>query len=193
MANLVKILFDPGHSLKKEGALSVFGIGEHELNLIQARAAYKALKQAGFELTIYDPANDDLLAIGKEAKLYDAFISIHLNASSNKEANYVTCCLHEVGAKTASKSLAIKILCELVKELQIPAYKGPLGPGMMYLPLKVLSLAEKACKGPCVLTEAFFMSSSTWKSKEELISAAERAGVSIAKAVIGYFANAKRN
>ncbi len=188
-----RILFDPGHAVEKEGALSAFGIHEHELNLIQARIAYKQLKSAGFDITIFDPQKDDLLAIGKEARAYDAFISLHLNSSTSKDANYVACCLHEVGAKVQSKILGTKIIFELVKAMQLPVYKGQFGPGLMYLPLKVLSAAEKACKGPCVLTEAFFISCDCWQSKEDLINAAEKAGQAIAKAVIEYFKNGMRN
>lgn len=190
---MTKILFDPGHSLQKDGAQSTaFSIGEHELNLIQARMAYRALKEAGHEIVIFDPPKDDLTLIGKQAKDFDLFLSLHLNACTNPEVNYTAACVLDVGAKTASKILATRIVFELVKSLRLSAYKGMFGPGLMQLPLLVLRNAEKACKGPCVLTEAFFMSSSDYKSKEEMISAAEQAGLAIAKGVNNYFTNFKQ-
>lgn len=189
---MVSILFDPGHSENKEGAKSVFpGLYEHELNLIQSRAAYKILNAAKFNITIFDPLNDDLLAIGKRSKGFDCFLSFHLNASANPDVNYTAVCLHEVGAKTASKILSSKLICELVKTMRLKPYRGPFGPGIMYLPLKVLSAAEKACNGPCVLTEAFFITSSEWSDAGMLKLAAEKAGVCIGKAVVAYFTTLK--
>lgn len=189
---MVKILFDPGHSSQKDGAQSTaFGIGEHELNLIQARVAYKKLKELGFDITIFDPAKDDLALIGTQAKGYDCFLSMHLNASASPEPNYTAVCVHDGSAKPASKILGTKIVFEFVKSLQLKAYKGPFGPGLMFLPLAVLKNAEKVCRGPCVLTEAFFLSSDDYKSKEELIAAAELAGVAIANGVQKFFASFK--
>ncbi len=188
----MKILFDPGHSENKEGAKSAFtGLYEHELNLIQSRAAYKILYAAGFKITIYDPAKDELLAIGNQAQNFDCFISMHLNACENPSVNYTTTCLHEIGAKSASKILGSKLVCELVKTMRLKPYVGQFGPGLMYLPLKVLSAAEKACKGPCILTEAFFITSSDWKSEAELKEAAQRAGECIGRAVVEYFSTPK--
>jgi N-acetylmuramoyl-L-alanine amidase len=164
---------------------------EHELNLIQSRAAYRILNAAGFDITIFDPTKDDLVAIGNQAKSFDCFISLHLNACANPDVNYTAVCLHEVGAKTTSKILASKMICELVKTMRLNPYRGPFGPGVMYLPLKVLSVAEKVCKGPCVLTEAFFITSSDWSDPEGLKLAAEKAGECIGKAVVAYFTTLK--
>lgn len=186
---MTKILFDPGHAKYKAGAINArLGVSEYECNLIQSRAAYSVLKKAGFEIEVYDPSKDDLLAIGKHAKGFDGFVSLHLNASENTEAQYTTCCVHEIGAKPSSKQLASKIICELIKALGFKPYRGQFGPGVMYLPSKVLSAAEKACKGPCVLTEAFFITSADWRDAGEIKQAAEKAGVAVGQAVAAYFA-----
>lgn len=185
---MLHILFDPGHSTRREGAVSALGIGEHELNLIQCRAAYRVLKSKGFELVIYDPANDNLLDIGKLSKKYDGFISLHLNASDNPEAQYSAVCVHETKAKPSSKALGIRIVKELVTQMHYKPYVGPFGPGLMYLPLKVLSAAENACMGPCVLVEAFFITSSEWSNTGELMDAAGKAGECIGQATAAYFA-----
>lgn len=187
-----RILFDPGHSVQKEGAISAaHGIGEHELNLIQARIAYKKLKELGHDITLFDPAKDDLALIGSQAKGHDCFLSVHLNASSNPEVQYTAVCLLDGGAKPTSKILGTKIVFEFVKSLQIKAYRGQFGPGLMYLPLAVLRNAEKACNGPCVLTEAFFITSNEFENKESLISKAELAGSAIALGVHGFFGSFK--
>lgn len=190
---MTKILFDPGHARKKQGAPTQFpGLNEYDLNLIQARAAFKLLQNAGFELVLFDPADDDLIKIGAQAAGCDAFVSLHLNSCSDPETDYTTVCVHETGSKTESKKLASKIIFALVKTLALKPYRGPFGPGLMYLPLKVLSVAEKACKGPCVLTEAFFVSNATWKTQDEIIRRAEQAGIAIGQAIADYFASAKR-
>ena len=190
---MTKILFDPGHSYLKLGAPSHWlGLNEHDLKLIQARAAYKILQEQKFEIQILDPDIDDLVKIGTQAAACDAFVSFHLNSCLDAGVNYTTVCLHETKSKNASKRLGSQLILALIKTIQIAPYRGPFGPGLMYLPLKVLSAAENACKGPCVLTEAFFVSSETWKTQDELKRQAEKAGVCIGQTIANYFATTKR-
>lgn len=179
-----KILLDPGHSRIKQGALSRFaGLNEYDLNTIQALACQDFLRKFEIDSEIIDPAQDNLTAIGKQAANFDCFISLHLNSCEDPQVNYTAVCLEERLKKPASKALATRIALNFTQRFRIRAYNGAFGPGLMYLPSAVLKAAENACKGPCVLTEAFFVSCADYKSKDELILKANQAGRIIALSI----------
>jgi N-acetylmuramoyl-L-alanine amidase len=79
-----KILIDPGHSKNSAGAsgLSPDRPSEYAMNVLQAAIISKSLKNAGYSVEIYDPAVDDLKAIGRKAAGKDLFLSLHHNAAN---------------------------------------------------------------------------------------------------------------
>lgn len=79
--NKKRVLIDPGHSEAEPGARSNSGKAEEEdLNRIQASYIAVELRKAGHVVDIFDPAVDDLYAIGKKAAGYDLFLSLHHNS-----------------------------------------------------------------------------------------------------------------
>ena len=180
---MLKILLDPGHSLSKGGAISKHNpkIKEENLNILQAKTIQKLLHDK-YTIMIYNPDNDDLIDIGVHAVNYDAFISLHLNAADGKKDYYTLTLIHEKYAKESSKKLAAKISQYVGKQLSLPLYQTT---GIKTGGLAVLSVAERHCKGPCVLCEAFFMDcyDDLQKVEERTIMAA----TAISLAIDSYF------
>jgi N-acetylmuramoyl-L-alanine amidase len=158
-----RVLIDPGHSEKKPGArMSGASIQEEDLNRYQAIWLTKILSAHGIQATIYDPIDDDLVDIGRRAKGYDAFVSLHLNSSKNIKAQYTCTCLHSRYQKPddLSAKVASEWAVAVGQALAIPVYKGsPQWPtGVMALPLSVLNAATLTECPICLLSEAFFIS-----------------------------------
>lgn len=157
-----RVLIDPGHSERRTGARNtVQHIEEEDCNRIQAKWLTKALATHGIQATIYDPVDDDLLDIGRHAKGYDAFISLHLNAATNPAAQYTCTLCHSKYQKPTdlSAKVASEWAVAVGKALSIPVYKGsPLWPtGVMAVPLAVLNAATLTNCPICFLSEAFFI------------------------------------
>ncbi len=86
----MRIMVDPGHGGKDPGAVRS-RVREKELNLAVSKELYKLLQKGGFEVKITRD-NDTFIALSdrsKKANTFkaDLFVSIHTNASKNKNAN----------------------------------------------------------------------------------------------------------
>jgi N-acetylmuramoyl-L-alanine amidase len=184
---MIKLLLDPGHSERKSGAISKTNpkIREYDLNVLQAQTIQKLL-YGKYDITIYNPENDDLIDIGSRAVNYDALISLHLNAADGKKDYYTVTLVHDKYAKESSKILAVKISEYVGKQLSLPLYNHT---GINTGGLTVLSVSERHCKGPCVLCEAFFMDcySDLQKAQERTVMAA----TAISLAIDAYFKGEK--
>ncbi|MBO7191190.1 MAG: N-acetylmuramoyl-L-alanine amidase [Elusimicrobiaceae bacterium] len=86
----MRIMVDPGHGGKDPGAVRSRA-REKELNLAVSKELYKLLQKGGFEVKITRD-NDTFIPLSdrsKKANTFkaDLFVSIHTNASKNKNAN----------------------------------------------------------------------------------------------------------
>jgi N-acetylmuramoyl-L-alanine amidase len=153
-----RVHLDPGHSQSRRGAsgLPPDYAREDVLNLLQAKIIQQDLAEAGIESVIDDPDPDDRDAIGQRAKGYDAHVSLHHNAFDRRQ-HYVTCMVTRT-AKKSSIELAGVISKAVATSLSIPNFGGTSGlPGVYEANLTVLLAAERACMGPCVLVESYFI------------------------------------
>lgn len=86
----MRIVVDPGHGGKDPGAVRS-RVREKDLNLAVAKELFKLLKKGGFEVKITRD-NDTFIALSERSRIAnnfkaDLFVSIHTNATKNKQAN----------------------------------------------------------------------------------------------------------
>ncbi len=86
----MRIVIDPGHGGKDPGATRS-RVREKDLNLAVSKELYKLLKKGKFEVKITRD-DDTFLALSERSKIAntfkaDLFVSVHTNASKNKNAN----------------------------------------------------------------------------------------------------------
>ncbi len=86
----IRIVVDPGHGGKDAGAVRG-RYKEKEWNLLVGNELVKLLKKGGFEVKV-TRSTDVFIALGERARISnefkaDLFVSIHTNASKNKNAN----------------------------------------------------------------------------------------------------------
>ena len=86
----MRIVVDPGHGGKDPGAMRA-RVREKDLNLAVSKELFKLLKKGGFEVKITRD-NDTFIALSERSKIAnnfkaDLFVSVHTNASKNKQAN----------------------------------------------------------------------------------------------------------
>lgn len=86
----MRIVVDPGHGGKDPGAVRS-RVREKDLNLAVSKELFKLLKKGGFEVKITRD-NDTFIALSERSRMAnnfkaDLFVSIHTNASKNKQAN----------------------------------------------------------------------------------------------------------
>lgn len=149
-----RILLNPGHSeLHRTGCRSKDGIlKEEELNKWQAIVLKQALAQHDIDADIYAPKEtDDLSNVGEAAKGYNAFVSLHLNASNHVD-HYCCVMVHATEASQSSIRLAEAVTKRCAAAMGSKAFEGAYKNG-----LSVLRAAEAACQGPCILTELLFL------------------------------------
>ena len=89
--NLIDVIVvDPGHGGEDEGAIGSSGYKEKDFNLMVSKELQKMLEEKGFYI-ILTRDNDRFVSLSDRTKIAneagaDLFISIHANASTNKEA-----------------------------------------------------------------------------------------------------------
>jgi N-acetylmuramoyl-L-alanine amidase len=175
-ARKIRILLDPGHSEQKVGARGNDPkVEEEDLNRLEAETI-KANLGAHVEADIWDPLVDDLVAIGKKAADYDAFISCHKNKYAGNEdpGSELFICLGD----TKSRAFADAILGAICAAL------GTKYRGVKEKNFTVIHTARQYCRGPVVLVESFFVNKYT-KTEAEVL--ARKSGVAIAGAINTFF------
>lgn len=160
-----KVLLDPGHSERHTGARGLnSSVQEEDLNRYQAELMKKELAALGVQADIIDPIDDDLFAIGAASKGYDAFLSLHLNAYSNKEHYTCTMC-HSSRQKPTDKSalVASKFAQAVAAAIGNPCFSGTAGwpKGVMATGLSVLSGAASVSCPIFFLSELEFVDDET--------------------------------
>ena len=86
----MRIVVDPGHGGRDPGAVRS-RVREKDLNLAVSKELFKLLKKGGFEVKITRD-NDTFIALSERSRMAnnfkaDLFVSVHTNASKNKQAN----------------------------------------------------------------------------------------------------------
>lgn len=86
----MRIVVDPGHGGKDPGAVRS-RVREKDLNLAVSKELFKLLKKGGFEVKITRDT-DTFIALSERSRIAntfkaDLFVSVHTNASKNKQAN----------------------------------------------------------------------------------------------------------
>jgi N-acetylmuramoyl-L-alanine amidase len=174
-----KIFLDPGHSEAKVGARSKKGAEEEDLNRLQAQVIKAQLEATGrFDVTIFDPLIDDLVAIGKAAKGHDMFISLHHNSHSGSEDPGTEVLFDNDKAEEQSKQLAEKLSAEISRAL------GTKNRGAKPFAGMVMDVAEQQGTFPVVLTESYFLNPYTQAQAEER---SRKAAIAIADVVEDWF------
>lgn len=184
-----KILLDPGHSKSRPGAqgLAPDYTKEHDLNLLQAVTLVDLIRDAGGEVAIYDPDDDDLTAIGRKASGHDIFISLHHNAFDRDLDDEYTCVMvHKDLANEDSKRFASAVAKSIAKKIGNKLFQASgEKPGVYPAGLSVLRAAHQAKCPICVLTESYFLDAygSTFVCRER----SKKAAVAIFEALIGWY------
>jgi N-acetylmuramoyl-L-alanine amidase len=175
-----KIFLDPGHAESKVGARSKQGAQEEDLNRLQAQVIKSQLDATGrFDVTIFDPAVEDLTVIGKAAKGHDMSIHIHHNSHSGEGDPGTEVLFDNDKAEAQSKQLAEKMSEAISKAL------GTKNRGAKPFSGTVMDVAEQQGTFPVVLTESYFLNPYTQAQAEER---SRKAAVAIADVVIKWFA-----
>lgn len=114
-----KVFVDPGHGGSDNGA-GGFGKFEDELSLQIAKSVELKLKQKGIQVKM-SRTSDVFIPLGERAQMAnaygaDAFISIHLNSSSNESANGIETYHHT--QKTSHRPYSTGIHNNAIKSTQ---------------------------------------------------------------------------
>lgn len=160
-APALSVLLDPGHSERHPGARGKNpSVQEEDLNRFQAECLKQALAAVNIEAQIIDPIDDDLLAIGRAAKGFDAFVSLHLNAFSGRE-HYTCAMVHPTfsGPQSASSRCAAAWAAAVANAIGNPLFGGSRGypKGVYATGLSVLRGAAEAKCPIAFLSEAEFI------------------------------------
>jgi N-acetylmuramoyl-L-alanine amidase len=174
-----KIFLDPGHAESKVGARSKKGAQEEDLNRLQAQVIKAQLEATGrFDVTIFDPAIEDLTAIGKAAKGHDMSIHLHHNSYAGSEDPGSEVLFDNDKAEAQSKQLAERMSAAISKAL------GTKNRGAKPFSGTVMDVAEQQGTFPVVLTESYFLNPYTPAQAEER---SRKAAVAIANVVEEWF------
>ncbi|MDK2793872.1 MAG: N-acetylmuramoyl-L-alanine amidase [Caldanaerobacter sp.] len=180
-----KVVLDPGHGGHNSGA-SHFGVHEKDIVLDIALRMEHKLKDMGIDV-FYTRKTDEFIELRDRARMSneinpDAFISIHINGSSNKNARGIATFLYTPNGfqKKEREALARAIQDCLIEEF--PDWKDW---GLLRDRFYVL----RNTKNPSVLVEFGFLSNPVDRSflvQEEI---RERAAKAIAKGIDIYLKN----
>jgi N-acetylmuramoyl-L-alanine amidase len=147
-----RIFLDPGHAESKAGARSAKGAQEEDLNRLQAQVIKEQLEKTGrFDVTIFDPATDNLVEIGKAAKGHDMSIHLHHNSYAGSEDPGSEVLFDNDKAEAQSKELAEKMSAAISRAL------GTKNRGAKPFAGTVMDVAEQQGTFPVVLTESYFL------------------------------------
>lgn len=181
-----RVLLDPGHSEGKPGARGKTpDVQEEDLNRLQAQLLKEELNKYDIEVSIIDPHNDDLLSIGRAAKDFDAFVSLHLNATDNREHYTCAMCHHQVQSpQSKSAYVASEWAQETAKAIGNKLFSGsPNWPkGVMAAGLSVLRGATQVNCPIAFLSELEFVddeTTTTLASLKERIRLGMQAGAKV--------------
>jgi N-acetylmuramoyl-L-alanine amidase len=174
---------DPGHSASQSGAVgrAPDRPTEYAMNLLQAQIIQKRLLDAGAIVQIYDPNPDpgDLTEIGRRAKGFSAFISLHHNAfnADGKDEGTETYVHRE--ASTSCRRLASAVNTEIVRAIR------SIDRGVKSKSYSVLVGARAVGVEHAILVESYFIDDygSIAITRERSTKAAH----AIADALIGFF------
>lgn len=174
-----RVMIDIGHGFRPDdqawdsGALNrEAGLQEFDLNGIAALACMERLQVLGV-YTALVPFGLELVDRGRMARDFDVFVSIHHNASVNRNAQGTEVAYHKTRSLPADQALGLWTSKTLAEAL------GIRDRGIVPMNLAVLRGARETNVKAAVLTEGFFMDVPT----ADLRKLARREGVALARAI----------
>ncbi len=175
------ICLDIGHSINNPGARSRAGADEYTLNKLQYNIIKEILEKAGHRTKCYDPANDNLTAVGQFAKGSDMSIHLHHNAYDGNEDPGTEVLYDNDKAEAQSIKFAKIVSAAMAKAL------GTKDRGAKPFGGTVMDVAEQQGTFPVILTEAYFLNPYNQAEAEKRSIIAAKA---LAQCVLDYFARA---
>ena len=135
---------------------------------------------------IYNPEPDNLTDVGRHAKDYDMFLSLHHNSYGGTGDPYTCAMIDNDKAKASSKQLAALVAKRVAIAIGNPLFGGTHGtPGVYQTGLSVLDAAEQVCEGPCILVESYFLNK--YGNMNTATDRSKQAAIAIADSVIEWF------
>jgi N-acetylmuramoyl-L-alanine amidase len=173
------INLDIGHSINNPGARSRAGADEYTLNKLQYNVIKEIVEKAGHRTKCYDPANDNLTAVGQFAKGSDMSIHLHHNAYDGNEDPGTEVLYDNDKAEGQSIKFAKIVSAAMAKAL------GTKDRGAKPFGGTVMDVAEQQGTFPVILTEAYFLNpyDPTEAQKRSIIAAK-----AIAQCILDWFA-----
>ncbi|QGU00837.1 N-acetylmuramoyl-L-alanine amidase [Candidatus Syntrophocurvum alkaliphilum] len=116
---MIKVGIDPGHGGSDSGAVGVRGYREKDIVLSIAKEVESHLKQNSIK-TVMTRTEDKYVSLNERTRILndskvDICLSIHANASTNRDADYISTFIYT--ARGEAESLAYLIQKEMVNEL----------------------------------------------------------------------------
>jgi N-acetylmuramoyl-L-alanine amidase len=168
-----------GHSLNNPGAKSRYGADEYKLNKLQYNVIKEIVEKAGHRTQCYDPANDNLTAVGQFAKGSDMSIHLHHNSYDGNEDPGTEVLYDNDKAEGQSIKFAKIVSAAMAKAL------GTKDRGAKPFAGTVMDVAEQQGTFPVILTEAYFLNPYNQAEAEKRSITAAKA---IAQCVLDWFA-----
>lgn len=178
---LLEIGHGPGTTFDP-GAVAADGTTEHTLNIIAANAAQKTIAQTGVPCTVIDTPQGSLHGIGRQAKDFDVFCSVHHNAF-NQIVQGSEALVHKTKHDAPDRELASMIAKAVSTELGITLRRPSTGGVNADRNLAVLSGAEDTNVRASVLAEVYFMDVPSIPDKQNW---SERGGQAIGRAILDW-------
>ncbi len=183
-----KIVIDPGHGGKDNGAKSVTNALEKNLNLSLAKALQKELTAAGYQV-IMTRDRDVFISLDSRAAIAntleaDLFISIHHNSSAtNPKASGMETFVIRPETDIEWQRCRKSVLLALLIQKEQFGVNGSFGRGVKFARFKVLRLAE--C--PALLIENAFLSNREDAEKSASETHRKMVSVSITRALLASY------
>ena len=173
------INLDIGHSINNPGARSRAGADEYKLNKLQYNVIKEIVEKAGHRTKCYDPANDNLTAVGQFAKNSDMSIHLHHNAYDGDTDPGTEVLYDNDKAESQSIKFAKIVSAAMAKAL------GTKDRGAKPFGGTVMDVAEQQGTFPVILTEAYFLNPYNQAEAEKRSIIAAKA---IAQCILDWFA-----
>lgn len=169
---------DVGHSLNNPGARSRAGADEYKLNKLQYQIIKDIVEAKNILTKCYDPATDNLTAVGEFAKGCNMSVHIHHNAYSGDSDPGTEVLYDNDKADAISIMFAKKVSAAIAKAL------GTKDRGARPFAGTVMDVAERQGDFPVILTESYFLNPYNQAEAEKRSIIAAKA---IAQCIIEYF------
>lgn len=174
----MKVGMDGGHGGKDPGAIGLNGLQEKDVNLAITQGVYYALVSSGIECYMTRNTDESLDLITRTACINnmkcDLSVSIHCNASENRDADYIATYIQATGGE--AEKLAKKVQARLITAT-----------GWKDGGIKVANLhMNRETNMPSILVECGFISNPAQEQAIGTVDMQRKLAVAIAKGILDY-------